>query len=205
MSNLVHITPRRVSIANGETIEATECGYVTFSCQEKEGVDTVTLKGVHLLPGTCSNLITVGELFGKGCEVKYTDKGKGLPIIKDGRKLLSTSKIRNLYYLNQEAKELARSACTSRQTTLQIWHLRMGHPSMVRLKRLLAHSTGCTLKPGKKNTMKDIIYIDCVKGKTHKRAHNQSFTSQAKQPLEVIHTNICGPMNPTSRGGRSSS
>ena len=40
----------------------------------------------------------------------------------------------------------------------------------------------------------------CMVGKQHRDTFERS-TWRAKKSLELVHSDLCGPMNPTSKGG----
>lgn len=122
---------------------------------------------------------------------------------RNQEKLLTTSRIRNLYYLDQPTMDTANAAASPHSATMQIWHQRMGHPSLEGLKKLPDHSTGCILDMDEEKQLTKDFCIGCSKGKIHRKHHGRSFTSQAKEMLEVIHTDLCGFIKPASRGGRA--
>ena len=76
-----------------------------------------------------------------------------------------------------------------------LWHLRLGHINLDRIGRLV--------KNGLLNKLKDVSLPpceSCLEGKMTKRP----FTGKgyrAKEPLELIHSDLCGPMNVKARGG----
>lgn len=41
----------------------------------------------------------------------------------------------------------------------------------------------------------------CVKGKHHREKFDQGEAWRAKHPLELVHTDLCGPMQAESIGG----
>lgn len=42
----------------------------------------------------------------------------------------------------------------------------------------------------------------CVKGQLSRRPFSKKSKTSSKRPLEIIHTNLCGPMSTTTPGGR---
>jgi len=76
-----------------------------------------------------------------------------------------------------------------------IWHLRYGHSYFNALK-LLSH----------KKMVHDLPCISCVDdvcgGCVYGKQHQQSFPVvkawRAKEPLELVHADTCGPMNTLS-------
>ncbi|KAJ3691578.1 hypothetical protein LUZ61_020742 [Rhynchospora tenuis] len=76
-----------------------------------------------------------------------------------------------------------------------LWHLRFGHLNFGGLKEL-----------SKKSMVKELPQIDhcdkfcegCVLGKHPRSSFPKEASYRAKKPLELIHTDICGPITPNS-------
>ena len=81
-----------------------------------------------------------------------------------------------------------------------MWHLRLGHLNFGGL-RLLA----------KKNMVKGLPFVQhldqfcegCIFGKHSRRSFPQESFSRAKEPLELVHTDLCGPIKPSSFGNNN--
>ncbi|CAL9126122.1 unnamed protein product, partial [Musa textilis] len=86
----------------------------------------------------------------------------------------------------QSTVGLKRSFNNERSSTL--WHRRLGHISKERIERLV-----------KNNILEDLdftdfdVCIDCIKGKQTK--HTKKYATRSKELLEIIHTDICGPLH----------
>ncbi|XP_020421230.1 uncharacterized protein LOC18775571 [Prunus persica] len=80
-----------------------------------------------------------------------------------------------------------------------LWHLRYGHLSFKGLKTL-----------HEKNMMEGLPKIncptemceDCIVGKQHRDSFPQGKAWRAEQILQLVHSDICGPINPTSNGNK---
>lgn len=77
--------------------------------------------------------------------------------------------------------------------SLQLWHERLGHLNKQHVKKFL-HSQGIDVQND--NTFCEA----CVLGKQH-RLPFQSRQQRAKDVGEIIHTDVCGPMEEESMGG----
>lgn len=42
------------------------------------------------------------------------------------------------------------------------------------------------------------IYEECVVGKLHRQSFPKNKAWRAQQPLQLVHSDICGPINPSS-------
>jgi hypothetical protein len=78
-----------------------------------------------------------------------------------------------------------------------LWHERLGHLNMASLKELDAMVDGMNLK----EVSLHHICEGCVKGKYQKTSFPKDGATRASQLLEIVHTDVCGPMKITSHGG----
>ncbi|WBP92221.1 reverse transcriptase domain-containing protein [Kitasatospora cathayae] len=82
----------------------------------------------------------------------------------------------------------------SKDETL-LWHLRLGHINLNRIQRLVKSGPLSDLELG---TLP--VCESCIEGKMTKRPFSAKG-NRATEPLELIHSDLCGPMNVKARGG----
>ena len=81
------------------------------------------------------------------------------------------------------------------ENSSMLWHKRLGHISRDRMQRLI-----------KEGILQDLDFsdfdtcVDCIKGKLPARAR-KGKRSRKLNILELIHTDISGPITPTAMGG----
>ncbi len=78
-----------------------------------------------------------------------------------------------------------------------LWHERLGHLNMVSLKELDAMVDGMNLKEVPLHR----ICEGCVKGKHQRTSFPKDGATRVSQLLEIVHTDVCGPVRTTSHGG----
>jgi hypothetical protein len=78
-----------------------------------------------------------------------------------------------------------------------LWHERLGHFNMASLKELDAMVDGMNLK----EVSLCCICEGCVNGKHQRTSFPKDGATRASQLLEIVHTDVCGPMRTTSHGG----
>ena len=76
-----------------------------------------------------------------------------------------------------------------------LWHLRLGHINLDRINRLVKDGPLRDLNVG---TLP--VYESCLEGKMKKRPFSAKG-NRAQEPLELIHSDVCGPMTTQARGG----
>ncbi|KAI5353004.1 hypothetical protein L3X38_005896 [Prunus dulcis] len=85
------------------------------------------------------------------------------------------------------------------QSTL-LWHRRMGHLNFQSLK-LLQNEDMVLGLPKIKNA--NAVCEGCTFGKHCRKAFPKEATSRATTPLELVHTDVCGPMQTVTKAGNS--
>ena len=76
-----------------------------------------------------------------------------------------------------------------------LWHLRLGHINLNRISRLVRDGPLGSLQ------VEELpVCESCLEGKMIKRPFSAKGY-RAKEPLELVHSDVCGPMNVQARGG----
>lgn len=196
---LTDITPSSVpsiKIANNKVLKVECCGNVCIKVNAKDGsTDSIQVRNVLYVPELKTNLLSVSKIIKSGCRVTFNEYG--CEVYNPSNKLVAKAELVNETYLlntckNQEMPVMM--AKTDDDTYL--WHQRMGHLNMPDLMKIPNCTTGVKLSPLKE----DITCISCIEGKQTR----QSFPtegSRATELLEVIHSDLCGPIQTASLGG----
>lgn len=157
-----------------------------------EGSNCV-LNDVLFVPELRRNLISVNMITENNGEVTFTKEK--VVIKKNNEKVLEGQKTENgLYVVDIKGKE---EACLveKKEKKIEEWHKKLGHLGFNNMKRLIDLSTGIPLK---KNECKKLETCQvCLEAKQTRLPFN-SVRHQAKRVLEILHTDICGPIEPTT-------
>ena len=93
--------------------------------------------------------------------------------------------------------ELAQSATDQ---TAEVWHQRLSHlnnNSVDQLaKKEMVTGMNCTTSRHAENKCEG-----CVLGKSHRNPFPKQSNNRATKPYEIIHSDVCGPMQIESKGG----
>ena len=156
------------------------------------------------------NLMSVGQLIHNGYKV-LMENDKCVIHEKDGSKnLLATVQM-----TKNQMFPLRIETCFSSQVGVapptqsalksviedpsQLWHLRYGHLGYASLN-LLSNKRMVEGLPGIGNSCDKCEA--CILGKQHRLPFNSGNSRRATYPLELVHTNLVGPMQVTSIGGK---
>jgi len=162
---------------------------------------------VYYVPGLKCNLLSVGQLINKGYNVIFKDDVCTIKDIPPSKKIIAeiqmTSNRMFPLKLNIDLKGKGKNVAAVTQEAFQkeekdenwLWHLRFGHLNFGGLN--LLHRKGMVRglplieKP-------DSLCEGCILGKQHRENFSSGKRIRAKAPLEIIHSDLCGPMQTTS-------
>ena len=181
-----------VSFGDASKIQVKGKGKIRFFHNGKES----SIVDVYYVPDMKSNILSMGQLMEKGYSVFMKDRMMHLKD-KGGRTLACVEMAKNrMYKLNlRNMRERCLQVNMTNKTLL--WHLRFGHLHYSGLKELA--------KKGMVHGLPDMDYTKqfcegCVIGKQARNSFPRKVEFRARRCLELIHTDICGPITPNSFG-----
>ena len=212
-----HITPHKqlltdlrpaphtviVTFGNGSIGEATLIGDAYL--QPNPG-SLIKLTDVLYIPGAADNLLSVSQATKRGFSFSFKDTD--CQISKDNQMIATghADTTCSIYHLASRCLEpgsaahAMTTAYAARADTPQLWHRRLGHLGYDNLAKLTNMSTGINLTSADIKTTSADSCDACILGKQHRLPFNASTTITSK-PLELLHTDLCGPMPVPSHGG----
>lgn len=180
-------TISEVKIANNQKIKIDSVGKVEELVQAGNKVSKITFENVQYVPELCVNLISISQIVKKGHSVLFNING--CEVLDSKENVIATrSLVDNMFKLNNVAKECAYSA-KANKNYIYLWHRRLGHASVGKMKRVL----NCSIKEKEKCEIR-------VKGKATRTPFKDEGT-RAEKLLERIHSDVCGPMSVPSFSG----
>jgi len=164
---------------------------------------------VLYLPTAADNLLSVNLASKKGLDFSFSAEACTITMSNTGETIATApADGNNIYYLqgrslHLEPNSTSATAHAARATeTPQVWHYRFGHLGYDNLATLTSKSmvTGINVTPAEFKTANDTFCDPCALGKQHRLPFPTS-TSTTTKPIELLHTDICGPMPVPSLGG----
>ena len=196
-NELVPVSGKSVSLTDGHKATTKAIGSGSLVCTDKNGVDhRITLSGVLHVPELETNLISVSKLTEKGAEVTFA--GSKCYVSKQGRKAAVAVKREGLYHLQHLEREVV--AAVHFDGCPHDWHRKLGHRDPEAIRRMVRDklATGINVKQyAATNDNCDC----CLEGKMARLPFPKKSSRSSKKVLDLIHTDICGPMNTVSPGG----
>ncbi|KAL0445585.1 UNVERIFIED_CONTAM: hypothetical protein Slati_1686400 [Sesamum latifolium] len=183
-----------LKLGDGKAIAVEAVGIVHLVVSDQVSIE---LKDCYYIPSMIKNIISISLLDNVGFE--FMINKNCFYLMKSGSSHLLGKLHNGLYILQQH--DLIMTAQNKRkmdnQENAQIWHARLDHISQDRIKRLV---------DSKSLEIDDLDHLpaceSCVKGKMTKKP----FVGQnmlASGLLDLIHSDVYGPLNTQTRGGFS--
>lgn len=179
---------KEVIVTDNTRLKIDCVGDVRLDVKDGEN-DTVLLKNVQYVPDLCTNLMSISQIIKHGNSVIF-DNGK-CKIFNDKRELVATASLHNnLFKLDRPAKCFQMSTVDKINKSGDIlWHRRLGHLSVENMKRLKHISKDVNF-----STINFDLCEICVKGKQTRVSFKHTGT-RATKLLQIVHSDVCGPMN----------
>lgn len=196
LCNVREPTVKTVAVANREPLSVECVGDISINVSQH---NKIQLKNVLYVPGVAANLISVSTVTKGGYKMTFNANGCNIEN-ENGKTLCSATLFNKLYILNTHSgvNETAHWAANKvNENSINLWHLRMAHLNVSALKKLPECTEGVKIT---QELDKNIQCCSCLEGKQTRLPFKHTGT-RASKPLEVIHSDLCGPMENTSYGG----
>nr|AAV88069.1 hypothetical retrotransposon [Ipomoea batatas] len=200
-----HVTPRKefftsytpgdfgeLRMGNDGQVKVTGTGTV---CLETSNGTKLVLKNVKHAPDIRLNLISTGKLDDDGFCCFFGDGHwkitKGSLVVARG------NKSSNLYSLQSSVSDDSVNV-VEKECASELWHKRLGHMSVKGIDYLAKKSKLSGVKEAKLDKC-----VHCLAGKQRRVSFMSHPPTRKSEPLDLIHSDVCGPMKVRSLGGAS--
>jgi hypothetical protein len=181
-----------VYVANGEKLEVHYIGDWLLDVKHSDGtIKGVMFKNVIVVPNLSRDLLSMAKIDKAGGKIVIRE-GKGT--IQKGDTCLPMRKVDNMYLLDYYGKKCEEANVVS---SPELWHQRFGHMNYEYLRQMgeideIGLPKGIR-KPG--------ICATCERAKRTKKSFGTKSRERAQEPLELVHTDVLGPVEVQSLGG----
>lgn len=163
----------------------------------------IQLKQVYHVPGMIKNLVSLSRLLADHqFKARFDASSCTLEHVSDPRQQVQDSLSESLYHLNAKAASQVALVTTHAQQGAvdhaTLWHARLAHVHESKLlslhkQNLFRHSIP---------QFPSLAFCDaCARGKSKQSAYSKKSSFRAADRLELIHTDLCGPVSAQSFGG----
>ncbi|UYV69068.1 K02A2.6-like [Cordylochernes scorpioides] len=199
-TNFQGITSDPILTASGTT-RAEGCGDIKFKAYVGKHHVDLKLCNVLYVPNVRRNLLSVSSMENKGKIVNFANR-RAQVFDSENRIVAIAHDENGLYVMKGRVilpnAELFNSQKSSQKQTLELWHQRFCHVNNDAIERM---AKGELVKGLEISSMDRSLCDDCCVAKSTKEPHKPIRNIRSKRPLELVHTDICGPMPVRSIGG----
>jgi len=196
---------QEITIADGTKIEAKGIGEIAIATQGQ----SIILRDVWHVPEIGGNLMSVSRMVDAGYTVEF---GPTACTIRKGRTQSELGqRHRRLYHLvskrsiaeEEDQRVEANLGLTSNRspsTTIEVWHRRFCHRTLDDVSVKYISSKVQDMEVSDKDKPQHKICGICAIGRQHKEA-GTGAQARGEQILEVVHSDLCGPMQTAGLSG----
>ena len=193
-----------VIFVNGQQARAVGQGEVILKVKIPGGTQQVELKNVLHVPEATVSLFSTRQATAGGAEVSF--RNDRCTVLHQGRVYMEgISQEDGLMVINQVRRQpgVALTARASHETP-ELWHRRYGHlgyDNLVKLKEQnMVEGIAVSASEFKQQKQENPFCETCTLAKQHRLPFPES-DSQSSIQLELVHMDVCGPIQVTSAGG----
>jgi hypothetical protein len=188
-----HRSPAMVQTAGNQLLPIEGKGSVNLGNNSEIKIDDV-----YFVPGLSFNLLSVGSITDMGLTLVFDDQGcivyKGSEVVGCGTRDPRPGLYR---YIIDDPK--FKICAVASAPVAHLWHGRLGHLNMHNLHAMGAHNlaTGVPLISSRHD-----LCDSCSAGKQAREPAPKAATRpRASRALQLVHSDLCGKIKPTSLGG----
>jgi hypothetical protein len=156
---------------------------------------TTIIQVLHV-PKMKNSFIFVSKLISEGFTVEF-DKDGCKVNNAHGTIVAEARREKNLYLLNVNVRKESANVAKSSNEGATLWHQRLDHLNRASLSKLEKMVNGMNLK----EVPLHHVCEACIEGKHQRTSFLKDEAIRASKLLELVHSDMCGPMKTTSRGG----
>lgn len=192
-----------ISIANGETVLAAGVGTIRVVLKNKK---PIRIEDVLYVPELDRRLLSIPALSAKGLHVTF--RNRTCEIRNDQEVVTQVTRKGKLFVLECDTLESANRSeevgSRAKPVSPSIWHARLGHLPMKAMNNLNKCVEGFQMQDlSAVDDDQDEICEGCVTGKSSVKPFPKSSYGEMKTTslLQVVHSDVMGPMETKSQGG----
>jgi hypothetical protein len=147
------------------------------------------------------NLASLSKFLNKGAILH--GEGRVLTLSKEGETFLQANNQNDLMVIQTANKPGPRAFMASEAEKAELWHRRFGHAGLDSLAKMAQEGffEGMPVRTESFKKIRDEVCEPCVLGKQTKKSFPTS-KRESQGPMDVIHTDVCGPIQTKTPGGR---
>ena len=191
-SNMLNEETNRdvITIANNNSLLVKSSGLVKLNADVCGKESPINVYDVKYVPDLTTNLLSVSQMAQKGHTVIF--KGNEAKVVNSSNDIIATAILDGGLYKLKEVSQ-GKTFVSHSNNDMELWHRRLAHvncQSLNLLKQGMAKGINFNSK------IMDTC-VTCAEGKQQKQPFKNKG-SRANELLELIHSDLCGPMETES-------
>jgi len=188
-------------LANNVSTDIKAAGSIAFTTEVNGNEKNIILNDVLHVPNLRDNLLSVSKITDKDYRVLF-DRNRAIVSDRKGNIKLQANRMGNLYFVSVQDRvncNRASEDASDSMENLKKWHRRLGHlntTDMFEGARNRAMQGFDVEKPSEKFECEI-----CIQGKMTRTPFPLASERHTEDLLEIVHTDICGPMRTESKSG----
>lgn len=181
---------RDIMVANEEKLPVKGKGNLKISTIVNNDFVNIEIKNIRYVPGLTTNLLSVSQMIRNGNKVIFNQSGCTI-FDSCNEPIASAALVNNVYKLLYRQTEALAMA------SAEVWHRRLAHVNYRDLIKMKDSVNGLDFKDV---CNKENFCQVCCEGK-QSRLPFKHVGTRATSLLELVHSDVCGPMETLSLGG----
>jgi len=199
LTDCAEIDPMTIKTAMGEEVVVTRGGTATMDLHTTDGLQVVTLHDVLVVPGLSLSLFSIRAMMVRGYDALFS--GGGVAIQSGASVVFRGCPRGNVFVLPLAKSQLnCNEGLAGAAVSAPVWHQRLSHAGADAVWRTRTSVDGMEMTPNASRSDMAGLCEPCVVAK-QTRIPFPSSETVTTAPLQLIHTDICGPMPVGSTGG----
>lgn len=188
----------KLSLASNASTVVTGKGTVKLSVSDGKSEKTIKLQDTLFVPDLRMDLMSVGKITDRGFDVVFR-KNNAVVLDKDKEVKMIADRVNGLYFVRETEEVTSVLSEDKVSPKIELWHRRMCHLNESSLKSVVRENKALGIKF---NTKEELPVCEpCLKGKFCQTPFPKGQMSRSKELLEIVHTDLCGPLKTQSLGG----
>lgn len=185
----------KIFMADGSSISEDGIGEALLTCENDRGAEQlVRVENVLLVPGLKANLLSVSQLVKNGFIVTFDNNSAY--ISKNKHVMAVADHVNGLFKIRSHSRALMTSTGGHKKDCIHQWHRRLGHRDYQVVAEIV-RSNGLKLDSCGMNERCEC----CLQSKMARQPFPKTAEKWTTQPLQLIHSDLAGPIDPVSAGG----
>ena len=186
-----------VQVGNGDNAVLIGKGTIHLTIHVENVSKSCELPNVHYAPDLTQNLVSVFSLDKRGLTTVFANSKC---IVQQQGYIFATGSIfNNLYKLDIDFNHIPQQSALVTET-LHLWHQRLAHVDHTCLKQMCNQRAlnGINFEQNPKSSFQ---FDHCVLREGHRTPIPQKSTYSSSKTLELVHSDLCGPLEGPCLGG----